>query len=122
MRALPARRLASTALSAAVIAALTGPVAVAVDTARGHGDAPATQAALPGAAKLLAQVRALDHAGALPKPVAELLDRSLTEGRLPAAEAERLGAAAKQAVVRAAAQGTLGGAKAPGGPTTPAAP
>ncbi|MER8062235.1 MULTISPECIES: hypothetical protein [unclassified Streptomyces] len=122
MRALPVRRLASTVLSAAVIAAITGPVAVAVDAARGHGEAPASQAALPGAAKLLAQVRALDHAGALPKPVVQLLDRSLTKGRLSAAEAERLGDAAKQAVVRAMAQGTPGGAQAPGEPTAAAAP
>ncbi|MFJ6663531.1 hypothetical protein [Streptomyces sp. NPDC091383] len=122
MRALPVRRLASTVLSAAVIAAITGPVAVAVDAARGHGEAPASQAALPGAATLLAQVRALDHAGALPKPVVQLLDRSLTKGRLSAAEAERLGDAAKQAVVRAMAQGRPGGAQAPGEPTAAAAP
>ncbi|WKE71608.1 hypothetical protein [Streptomyces sp. WP-1] len=121
MRALPVRRLASTALSAAVIAAITGPVAVAVDTARGHGEAPASQTALPGAAKLLARVRTLDRAGTLPKPVVELLDRSLTKGRLPAAEAERLGEAAKQAVVRALAAGTAG-AQAPGGPTAAAVP
>ncbi|MFH8340467.1 hypothetical protein [Streptomyces sp. AM6-12] len=121
MRPLPARRFASTVLSAAVIAAITGPVAVAVDMARDRADVPASQSALPGAAKLLAQVRALDKAGALPKPVVQLLDRSLTKGRLSAAEAKRLGDAAKQALVRAAAEGTLGGAQAPGA-TTPAAP
>ncbi|MFF3360773.1 hypothetical protein [Streptomyces misionensis] len=127
MRALPARRLASTVVGAAVLAAVTGPVAVAVsaDSTGDRADTGTSRTSLPGAAKLLAQVRAMDRSGSVPKQVVTLLDRSLTEGRLPAAEARRLGDEAKKALERAAAAGTLATPTAPAAtpatPTTPAA-
>ncbi|MFE2075588.1 hypothetical protein [Streptomyces misionensis] len=125
MRALPARRLASTVVGAAVLAAVTGPVAVAVsaDSTGDRADTGTSRASLPGAAKLLAQVRAMDRSGSVPKQVVTLLDRSLTEGRLPAAEARRLGDEAKKALERAAAAGTLANPTAPAAtPATPTAP
>ncbi|QLJ00334.1 hypothetical protein HZZ00_04605 [Streptomyces sp. NEAU-sy36] len=124
MRALPARRLASTVVGAAVLAAVTGPVAVAVsaDSTGDRADTGASRTALPGAAKLLAQVRAMDRNGSVPKQVVTLLDRSLTEGRLPAAEARRLGDEAKKALERAAAAGTLATPTAAAEPTAPATP
>ncbi|MEU7557925.1 hypothetical protein [Streptomyces eurythermus] len=104
MRVLPARRLASTVLCAAVLAGITGPVALAADAAGEHGRT-ASRASVPAAEKerLLAQVRSLGRTHPELSPVADLLSRSLEAGRLPADEARRLGEAAKEAVIRAAA-------------------
>ncbi|MEV4341689.1 hypothetical protein [Streptomyces sp. NPDC049590] len=109
MRDLPARRLASTVLCAAVLAGLTGPVAFAADAAGEHGRtasrASVPASSLPATAKedLLAQVRALGRAHPGLSPVVDLFGRSLEEGRLPADEARRLGEAAKEAITRTAA-------------------
>ncbi|WP_225821422.1 hypothetical protein [Streptomyces naphthomycinicus] len=123
MRDLPARRLASTVLCAAVLIGITGPAAVAADAAREHGRT-ASRAPVPAAEKerLLAQVRALDGTSSVLDPVIDLLDRSLENGRLPADQARKLGEAAKKAVVEAAAAPKPAAPTAAATPTTPAAP
>ncbi|MEU6279991.1 hypothetical protein [Streptomyces sp. NPDC047028] len=57
MRGLPARRLASSALSAALLVGITGPAALAADSAR-ERDHAVSRAPAHGADALLAQVRA----------------------------------------------------------------
>ncbi|MGW1598136.1 hypothetical protein [Streptomyces sp. NPDC002343] len=116
MRDLPVRRLASTVLCASVLVGITGPVALAADTAGEHGRT-ASRVSVPAAEKdrLLTRARALGRTHPELGPVVELLSRSLEEGRLPAGEAGRLGEAAKEAIVRAA--GTTG-AQSPAAPVT----
>ncbi|MFF9085536.1 hypothetical protein ACF1BE_03750 [Streptomyces sp. NPDC014991] len=123
MRDLPARRLASTALCAAVLVGITGPAAVAADTARGHGRT-SSRAPVPTAERerLLAQVRALGAAGSVLNPVVDLLNRSLEKGKLPADEARRLGEAAKKAITKAAEDPTPATAASPTAPASPATP
>ncbi|MEU6179733.1 hypothetical protein [Streptomyces coeruleorubidus] len=104
MCALPARHIVSSALCAALLVGITGPVAMAADPVRGHGHV-APDARLPGVDARLAQVEELSR-GEL-TPVADLLNAALrdSDGRLPAAEARRLGAAAKAALAEVAAKG-----------------
>lgn len=130
MRALPARRLATTVLCASVLVGVTGQAALAADAAREHGRT-ASRAPVPAAEKerLLAQVGALGDTNPALTPVLDLLDRSLEQGALPADEARRLGEAAKEAVARsvaapteAAAEATVAApATAAAKPTTPTA-
>ncbi|CAM5422636.1 hypothetical protein [Streptomyces coeruleorubidus] len=102
MSALPARRIASSALCAALLVGITGPVAMAADSARGHAHV-APGARLPGADARLAQIAKLNR-GEL-TPVADLLNAVLdSNGLLPAAEARKLGAGAKAALAEAAAK------------------
>ncbi|MET7296707.1 hypothetical protein ABZS79_32200 [Streptomyces griseoloalbus] len=110
MPALPARRIALGALCAAFLAGITGPTAMAVDSAPEHHRATSSDA-------LLVQVRNLDaHEDDL-APVADLLEAVLEAdaGQLPAAEAGELGEAAKDALEEAAAQ-------TPAATATPTAP
>ncbi|MFJ8590724.1 hypothetical protein [Streptomyces sp. NPDC093598] len=103
MCALPVRRIASGALCAALLVGITGPVAMAAESSRGHGHvAPETR--LPGADVRLAQIEKLNW-GEL-TPVADLLTAVLRDdnGTLPPAEARKLGAAAKAALTEAAAK------------------
>ncbi|OUC95195.1 hypothetical protein [Streptomyces swartbergensis] len=103
MCALPARRIASSALCAALLVGITGPVAMAADSARGHAHvAPAAR--LPGADTRLAHIAKLNW-GEL-TPVADLLNAVLRDsnGLLPPAEARKLGAEAKAALAEAAAK------------------
>jgi hypothetical protein len=97
MRVLSARRLASSALCAALLVGIAGPAATAAGPARERG-----HAASPGAPR--AQVRKLDAAGGGLTPVADLLNAALKAdgGRLPAAEAKKLGDAAKRALADSA--------------------
>jgi hypothetical protein len=115
MPGLPARRLASSVVCAALLAGITGTAALAADSA-GEPDRAASRSPVPGADKLLAQVRALDNTGSVLQPVVDLLKQSLTKGRLPADQARALADAAHAAVARAAAQAQ------PAGPATPTAP
>ncbi|MFH8494433.1 hypothetical protein [Streptomyces coeruleorubidus] len=102
MSALPARRIASSALCAALLVGITGPVAMAADSARGHAHV-APDARLPGAEARLAQIAKLNW-GEL-TPVADLLNAVLdSNGLLPASEARKLGAEAKAALAEAAAK------------------
>jgi hypothetical protein len=117
MRGLPARRLASTTLCAAVLVGISGPAAVAGDSARERGPS-ASRVAVPGAEKLLAQVKALSDTGSVPDPVIDLLNQSLTKGKLPADRAGRLGDAAKKSLAEAVAHRQA----APATPTAAATP
>lgn len=99
MRALPARRIASTALCAALLVGLAGPAAVAADPARERAHA-ASRAPLPDADALLAQVKSLGDLGGVLTPVTDLLNAVLKadNGRLSAADAAALGTAVKDAI------------------------
>ncbi|PPS74477.1 MULTISPECIES: hypothetical protein [Streptomyces] len=105
MCALPVRRIASGALCAALLVGITGPVAMAAESSRGHGHV-APEARLPGVEARLAQIEKLNW-GEL-TPVADLLTTVLrnNNGTLPPAEARKLGAAAKTALTEAAAKRT----------------
>ncbi|MFJ8020233.1 hypothetical protein [Streptomyces sp. NPDC096311] len=104
MRALPARRLASSVLCASLLLGISGPVALAADSdsARGHTRASAP---VPGADALLAQVKSLaDIAGVL-APVTDLLNAVLKaeNGQLSADQAAKLAQAVKDAIAKAGA-------------------
>ncbi|RRR75731.1 hypothetical protein [Streptomyces sp. RP5T] len=102
MRGLPARRIASTALCAALLVGLAGPAAVAADPARERADA-GTRAPLPDADTLLAQVKRLGDLGGVLTPVTGLLNAVLKadDGRLPAADAAEFATAVKDAIAKA---------------------
>ncbi|MET8807390.1 hypothetical protein [Streptomyces sp. NPDC004546] len=121
MRGLPARRIASTTLCAAVLVGITGPAAVAVDSAHERAHAP-SRAPVPGVEKLLAQVKALRSTGSVLNPALDLLEQSLTKGKLPPDQAKRLGDAAKKAVAKAASDPTSPVPTAPTAPATPTLP
>ncbi|MER7836507.1 hypothetical protein ABTY98_11460 [Streptomyces sp. NPDC096040] len=124
MRALPARRLASTALCALLLAGVTGPAAVAADPAHEHTHAT-SQAPVPGADALLAQVKSLGDLGTVLKPVTDLLNTVLgaDNGQLTADQATQLGDAVKAAIAQiTAAAPTSAASPAAAKPATPAAP
>ncbi|WNM35210.1 hypothetical protein RKE30_35015 [Streptomyces sp. Li-HN-5-11] len=106
MRALPARRIASSALCAALLVGITAPTVMAADSARERGHAASHEARLPGADVLLAQIGNLNAFRGELAPVADLLTAALKadHGQLPAAEARRLGDAAKGALAKVAAK------------------
>ncbi|KOV58320.1 hypothetical protein [Streptomyces sp. MMG1121] len=101
MRGLHARRLASTALCAAVLVGVAGPAAVAADSA-GERAPSTSQSAVPGAEKLLAQVKALNNSVSVVQPVVDLLNASLQQGKLSPEQARKLGEAARRAIAEAA--------------------
>ncbi|MFF9200694.1 hypothetical protein ACF1AE_02465 [Streptomyces sp. NPDC014986] len=98
MRALSARRIAIGALCAAVVAGITGPAAVAAETAAGHDRATSSAALLARAGNAHAHASELGPVLGLLKAVLETRD-----GRLTPERARTLGGAAKAALVRAAA-------------------
>ncbi|MBV2357783.1 hypothetical protein KUM39_26070 [Streptomyces sp. J2-1] len=103
MRVLPARRLASTTLCAALLVGLAGPAAVAADLTgdRDHAFSRALDAARPAVpGDLRERVRSLDDQDATLAPVVELLDQSLEQGRMTLAQAQQLGDAAKAALAQ----------------------
>ncbi|WP_406330125.1 hypothetical protein [Streptomyces sp. NBC_00203] len=104
MPVLPAGRIASSALCAALLVGITGTAAVAADSARERSHTASPDARLPGADALLAQVRKLNILGGELTPVTDLLNAVLKadNGQLPAAEARKLGDAAKGALAKAA--------------------
>ncbi|MFJ2262016.1 hypothetical protein ACIOKD_27410 [Streptomyces sp. NPDC087844] len=127
MRALPARRIATSALCATFLLGIAGPVAVAAD----HDPARDTRAAaipvtavpaaavrapVPEADALLAQATGLGDVAGVLKPVTDLLTAALKadSGKLPAADAEKFGDAVKEAIAKATAS-------APAAPQTPPA-
>ncbi|MFG2500401.1 hypothetical protein ACGFSB_19570 [Streptomyces sp. NPDC048441] len=120
MRALPARRLATSALCATLLLGTAGPV-IAAENNSPHGSAQeAARAPVPGADALLAQAKTLGDAGGVLKPVTDLLTAVLNadDGKLPAADATKLGDAVKDAIATASAAAP----KAPALPETPALP
>ncbi|MEU6549896.1 hypothetical protein ABZ915_06330 [Streptomyces sp. NPDC046915] len=106
MRALPARRIASSTLCAALLVGITGPAAMAADPARERGHAVSPDAPRLSAHALLAQVRKLNAFGSEVTPVTDLLNAVLKadHGRLSAAEARRLGDPAKRALAKVVAK------------------
>ncbi|MGV9287623.1 hypothetical protein [Streptomyces sp. NPDC003719] len=107
MRALPARPIALGALCAALLAGITGPVAMAADTNPGHTRVLSPIAPVPAVQTLLGEVEYLNARGAELDPVADLLTAvagSDDDRSLPPAEARKLGEAAKGALDKAAAR------------------
>jgi hypothetical protein len=92
------RRIASTALCAALLAGATGPAAVAADDSRER--VPAAAAPVPGVDALLEQVKGLGDLGTVLTPVTELLNTVLKadNGQLAPHEAGKLVQAAKDAI------------------------
>ncbi|MDX3128096.1 hypothetical protein PV414_42765, partial [Streptomyces scabiei] len=102
MRVLPVRRLAVSALGAALLLGVTAPAVLAADV----GSAPErarSAAPVPGADALQAQLKGLGDLGGVLKPVTELLDAVLKadDGRLSADRAAELGKAVRDAIDKA---------------------
>ncbi|MFG2132335.1 hypothetical protein ACGFNV_31605 [Streptomyces sp. NPDC048751] len=115
MPTLPAWRVASSALCAALLVGITGPAAVAADPAREHSHAASPHVRFLSTDAVLAQARTIN--GGELTPVADLLQAvfGADHGRPPVADARKLGAAAKAALAKAAA-------KAPAALVTPKTP
>ncbi|MCX4669654.1 hypothetical protein OG453_23720 [Streptomyces sp. NBC_01381] len=121
MRALPARRIATSVLCASLLLGAAGPV-IAAENDSPHGSAQAAaRAPVPGADALLAQIKTLGDVGGVLTPVTALLDAVLKadNGQLPAAEATKHADAVKAAITAATAAAAP---KAPALPKTPAVP
>ncbi|MGW0087305.1 hypothetical protein [Streptomyces sp. NPDC003393] len=109
MRGLSARRIASTALCTAFLAAICGPAAMAAESARAHSRTAESRASLPDADRLLAELDGLGDLsrfgdlGSRLTPVRDLAAAVLTadNGRPAPAETEKLGTAAERALVEA---------------------
>ncbi|GGN54615.1 hypothetical protein GCM10011579_013890 [Streptomyces albiflavescens] len=104
MRALPARRIATSALCATLLIGIATPAALAADSdstrGRSHAAAP-----VPGADALLAQVQSLADIGGVLTPVTELVAAALKadNGQLSADDAAKLGQAVKDAIAKVTA-------------------
>ncbi|MFE0676006.1 hypothetical protein [Streptomyces sp. NPDC058867] len=128
MRALPARRIAVSALCATLLLGIAGPVATAADDSARERTHAASRAPVPGADALLAQTEALGDLGGVLTPVTDLLEAALKadNGQLPAADAEKLGQAVKDAIAEAAAAAPAAAPALPAAPVAapalPAAP
>ncbi|MGW7263002.1 hypothetical protein [Streptomyces sp. NPDC054842] len=107
MRVMPARRIASSALCAALLLGIGAPTALAADGDPTRERARAA-APVPGADGLLPQVTALAGLGGPLTPVTDLLDTVLTtdNGRLSDEQTEELGAAAEAAIARITQEAT----------------
>ncbi|MFE8923250.1 hypothetical protein [Streptomyces rochei] len=103
---LPARRIATTALTAGLLIGLSGPAVMAADgesvRERTHA---ASRAPLPDAAELQEQVGSLAGLGGVLTPVTDLLSAVLKadDGKLAATDADQLSAAVKDALAKAEA-------------------
>ncbi|MFJ4814336.1 hypothetical protein [Streptomyces sp. NPDC088801] len=106
---LPARRIATSALCATLLLGVTGPAAVAADSASApeHVHA-ASRAPVPDADELLAQVESLGDLGGVLVPVADLLTAVLKadNGQLPPSQAAELSTSVQDAIDQATATGT----------------
>ncbi|MER6422310.1 hypothetical protein [Streptomyces sp. NPDC001137] len=102
MRALPARRIASVALSAALLVGIAAPAAVAAGSARESARA-ALLGPVPGADELIPQIKKLGDIGGVLTPVARLLNAVLKAdgGQLSVVDAQKLGDAVKDAIAKA---------------------
>ncbi|AKZ55783.1 Secreted protein [Streptomyces ambofaciens ATCC 23877] len=133
---LPARRIATTALTAGLLIGLSGPAVMAADgdsvRERTHA---ASRAPLPDVEELQDQVGSLAGLGGVLTPVTDLLSAVLKadDGRLSATDADQLSAAVKDALAKADAAdadaddtATTPGTTTPGtatpGTSTPAQP
>ncbi|MGW2567097.1 hypothetical protein [Streptomyces sp. NPDC001537] len=102
MRALPARRIASVALSAALLVGIAAPAAVAAGSARERART-SSLGPVPGADELIPQIKKLGDIGGVLTPVARLLSAVLKAdgGQLSVVEAQKLGDAVKDAIAKA---------------------
>ncbi|MEW2115172.1 hypothetical protein AB0945_08260 [Streptomyces sp. NPDC005474] len=125
MRALPARRIASTALCATFLLGIGAPAALAADgdAARERGHA-ASQAPVPNADTVLAQVKSLGDLGGVMTPVTDLLNAVLKadNGQLSMDEATKLGDTVKEAITAASPAAPAPAIPPVSLPTTPATP
>lgn len=98
MGALPAWRIATSALCATFLVGIACPAALAAEPVRDHSHAASPGARLPGPESRLEQLRKLDE-GAV-DPLLDLMNaaRKAENGELTAAEARKVAAAAKQAL------------------------
>ncbi|MFD7437192.1 hypothetical protein [Streptomyces sp. NPDC059861] len=97
MRGLPARRLASSALSAALVLGIAAPVAIAAD----HDSAPSrTSTPVPGADELLSQIDYLAGLDTAFTPITDLLDTVLAAegGQLTESQASALEVSVQEAI------------------------
>ncbi|UUU33857.1 hypothetical protein JIX56_30660 [Streptomyces sp. CA-210063] len=101
MRALPARRLASSALCATLVLGITASAALAVDGDSSRDRTRAT-APVPAADALMTQVKSLDDLAGVLKPVTALLDSVLkaNNGQLSDKQAARLGGDVKKSLAK----------------------
>jgi hypothetical protein len=103
---LPARRIATPALCATLLLGVTGPAAVAADSAsaREHTHA-ASREPVPAADELLGQVESLGDLGGVLVPVADLLTAVLKadDGQLPHSQAAKLSTSVQDAIDHASA-------------------
>lgn len=127
MRALPARRIASTGLCVTLLLGIGASAALSADgdAARERGHA-ASQAPVPNADALLAQVKSLGDLGGTLQPVTDLLKAVLKadNGQLPLDEATKLVDGVKAATTLASGTAPVVPPVAPpvALPTTPAVP
>ncbi|MEU3088109.1 hypothetical protein ACWCQ0_05095 [Streptomyces massasporeus] len=120
---LPARRIATSALCAPLLLGVTGPAAVAADSASAaeHTHA-ASRAPVPDADALLGQVESLGDLGGVVVPVTDLLTAVLKAdgGRLPHSQAAELSTSVQDAIDHATANApspaTTPGTTAPSSP------
>jgi hypothetical protein len=105
MRGLSTRRIASTALCAALLAGISAPAAMAADSTLGHRHA-VSRAPVTGTDAQLARVKSPGNLGGSFTPITNLLNTELKadNGQLTAAQATRLVSATKQAVARVTPQ------------------
>ncbi|MFE9765462.1 hypothetical protein ACFYPC_13175 [Streptomyces sp. NPDC005808] len=125
MRALPARRIASSALCATLLLGIAAPAAVAADSDSARGRTSAVAAPVPGADALLAQVQSLADIGGVLTPVTDLLNAVLKadNGQLSADQAATLGQAVKDAIAKLTAAAPVAPpAAVPAVPAAPAVP
>ncbi|MFD9908511.1 hypothetical protein [Streptomyces sp. NPDC059063] len=125
MRALPARRIATTALCATLLIGTAGPALALQDEARKQPPA-AANLPVPGADALLAQIKTLGDLGTILTPVTDLLTAALKadNGQLPAADATKLTQAVTDAIAKitAAVPAVPPAAQTPTTPQAPALP
>ncbi|MBQ1090746.1 hypothetical protein [Streptomyces sp. B93] len=124
MRELPIRRLASTALFAALLLGVAGPSALAADgdpATREHG-AAASRAPVPGADTLLGQSGNLADLGTVLTPATGLLTAvaKADDGQLTAEQATELGEAVKEAITGITGVGSPASSATPSPQTLPA--
>ncbi|MFI8896427.1 hypothetical protein [Streptomyces paradoxus] len=103
---LPARRIATSALCATLLLGVTGPAAVAADSASApeHTHA-ASRAPVPDADELLGQVTSLGDLGGVLLPASDLLTAVLKadDGQLPPSQAAKLSTSVQDAIDQAIA-------------------
>ncbi|MEV0244024.1 hypothetical protein AB0I06_29500 [Streptomyces sp. NPDC050674] len=103
---LPARRIATSALCATLLLGVTGPAAVAADSASAQEHTrAASRAPVPDADELLGQVESLGGLGGVLVPVADLLTAVLKadDGQLPHSQAAELSTSVQDAIDHATA-------------------